>query len=537
MKSSTAPNPLSQPLRLESAAETPTCSEPPQFRTATSACVDGQRRDAFKAADGAHYDVAVFGAGISGSRIFHELARHGYRVLLLDRGDFAGGTSQSSGMMIWGGILYLKDLDLRTVIKLCRARDQLIEEMPGTVRAERLRYLPGRESLRNRHVVRAGMTLYWLLGSRERRFPTCEAAFAELGLLKPGRFRDSLTVEEAVLEVSDCRFTLEWILPFVGPQTVALNHCASETAVFDATSGRWRIELRDRLHGHDAAVTAQFIVNAAGVWTDNLNDSLGIESAYRHELSKGVYISFRRPESLRHILVFDTGENDDTLTFAPWGPVAMCGPTETRVTNLGEGFTVSPEDVRSLLRLANRNLHRHYRAEDIVSMRVGIRPLAVRRGFSKAVHPLELSRKHLIHCDPKRQALAVYGGKLTSCGLLAQEVLARLRQHLPRPGRVPLPHTPQAAPTETFPGLGEPVTSAIWCRDREYCHTLEDYLRRRTNIAQWIPRGGLGALSENLQTLRRIARVFYPNEPAADAAITAYQASVREHHDSILAKV
>ena len=438
-------------------------------------------------------------------------------------------------MLIWGGILYLKNFHLRTVHQLCRARDQLIEQMPEKIRAENLRYLPGRESLRNRSAVRAGMILYWLLGSFNRRFPGREAAFAELEVLKAGRFRHSLTFEEAVLKTSDCRFALEWILPFMAPETPALNHCATETANFDAAAGRWQLELRDRLEGHEAAVTARFVVNAAGVWTDTLNESLGIESPYRHELSKGVYISFRRPESLRQTLVFDTGKDADTLTFVPWGPVALCGPTETRVAEIGEGFRVSPEDIRALLLLANQNLHTRYGVADIVSLRCGIRPLAVRRGFSKAAHSLELSRKHLIHHDHRRQAIAVYGGKLTSCGLLAEQVRAVLGTHL-RNGRPLLsPPALELPATEIFPGLDEPVPSAAWCRDREHCHTLEDYLRRRTNIAQWIPRGGWGVHSENLETLRQIAQVFCPSEAAVGEAIAAYQQSVRERHDDILA--
>ena len=439
-------------------------------------------------------------------------------------------------MMIWGGILYLKDFHLRTVLKLCRARDQLIEQMPEKVAPLSLRYLPGKESLRNRHVVRMGMMLYWLLGSFQRRFPGCEAAFAEWQMLKAGRFRPSLTFEEAMLKVSDCRFTLEWILPFIAPRTTALNHCATENARFDPSSGDWRLELRDRLGGHEAAVTAHFIVNSAGVWTDSLNNQLGIESPYRHELSKGVYVSFRRPESLHQILVFDTGENADTLTFVPWGPVAMWGPTETPVAEIGQAFSVSPEDIRSLLLLANRNLHTRYGVEDIVSMRCGIRPLAVRRGFSKAAYPLELSRKHLIHHDHSRHAVVVYGGKLTSCGLMAEQVRCLLAGHL-RPGPAALP-TPLGSPRgERFPGLNEPVPSAEWCRDREHCYTLEDYLRRRTNIAQWVPRAGLGIHSENLEALRKIARVFCRNEAAVDDAITAYQQDVRDRHDDVLAAV
>ncbi|MES2660200.1 MAG: FAD-dependent oxidoreductase [Verrucomicrobiota bacterium] len=487
------------------------------------------RRDAFRSVNGNAYDVAIIGAGISGSRIFHQLCQQGYRVLLIDRGDFASGTSQASGMMIWGGLLYLKDLDFATVGKLCRARDEWIERVPGKVRSESLLYLQGKGSTRNRHLVHAGMMLYWLMGSLKRRFPGSGPGFSELKCLKAGRFRNGFSFEEAVLKGSDSRFALEWILPFVGPRAMALNHCAAEGMTFDRSCRAWTLDLRDRLHGHQATASARFIVNAAGVWTDSMNEMLGIDSPYRHELSKGVYISVRRPEGLKQILIFDTGENGDTFTVSPWGPVALCGPTETRVTGIREGFQPTSGDVRSLLRLSNENMDARHRADDIVSLRCGIRPLAVKRGFSKIVHPLELSRRHLIHHDPSRNGIAVYGGKLTSCGIMAEEVSALLSPHL-RPGPVSNPYPLEPAPTERFPGLDE-------CRDHEYCCTLDDYLRRRTNIAQWVPRCGLGQDSGNIEAIRRIARVFSPDSSAADVAVVAYQKSVRDGHDRIIASV
>ncbi|MEO5917473.1 MAG: FAD-dependent oxidoreductase [Luteolibacter sp.] len=512
---------------------------PVQSRQDTASPRDGfgqARRDAFQSANGGDYDVAVIGAGISGSRIFHQLCQRGYRVLLIDRGDFACGTSQASGMMIWGGLLYLKDLDFSTVKKLSAARDEWIERAPAKVRAASLLYLPGRKSLRNRYFVQAGMMLYWLMGSMKRRFPGSRFDFSELNLLKAGRFRNGLSFEEAVLRESDSRFALEWILPFLGPRTTALNHCAAENMIFDRSSGVWRLDLRDRLHGHQSTAKVRFIVNAAGVWTDSVNGMLGVESPYRHELSKGVYISVRRPDSLQQILIFDTGENGDTFTVSPWGPVALCGPTETRVTRIGEGFRPTPDDVRSLLRISNENLDGCRGVDDVVSLRCGIRPLAVCRGFSKITHPLELSRRHLIHHDRSRNVISVYGGKLTSCGVMGEQVSA-LVSPLLHTGQIPSPSLLEAPPMESFPGVEDPVPSAEWCRDYEHCWTLEDYLRRRTNIAQWIPRGGLGHSSGNVEAIRRIARVFSPDPDRADASVADYQDSVRVRHDDVLAIV
>ena len=488
------------------------------------------RRTSFQSVQGNHYDVAILGAGITGARIFHELSLRGYRVLLIDRADFASGTSQASGMMIWGGLLYLKDLDLRTVLGFCRARDSLIEQLPGKIRPQGLRYLPASESLRNLHLVRSGLLLYWLLGSLKRRFPKSETDFPERGLLRPGRFRGSLAFEEAVLTTSDCRFALDWILSAIHPEASALNHCAVHPG-FDVISRKWHLELTDLLDGRETTATAATVINAAGVWVDPLNRELGIDSPYRHELSKGVYFSIRRPENLHRILVFDTGANGDTFTLVPWGPVALCGPTETRVSHTGEGFSVTPDDIRQLLDLSRRNLKTNHRPEDIVSLRCGVRPLAVKRSFSKTVHPLSLSRNHRIHHDHRRRAIAVYGGKLTSAGRMATEV----RSLLPPP-TLPPPDLPTLPPPETvtFPGIDAPIPSPEWCRDHEHCLTLEDYLRRRTNIAQWIPRGGLGTDSENLAVLARIAAAFSPDP---GHTLAAYIATIRQRHDSVLAAI
>ncbi|RYD20141.1 MAG: FAD-dependent oxidoreductase [Verrucomicrobiaceae bacterium] len=497
--------------------------------------VNEARRAEFRRVDGAVYDVAVIGAGVSGARIFHQLCGMGYRVLLLDRGDFASGTSQASGMMIWGGLLYLKDLDFPTVGKLCRARDEWIDRVPEKVRAAGLLYLQGKKETRNRHLVQTGMWLYWLMGSLKRRFPGGGVGAEGLDFLKDGK-GGGFSFEEAVLKESDCRFVLDWILPFATGESAALNHCEAHEMVFDHSRKLWRLDLRARLHGHESTVRTRFIVNAAGVWTDEVNDLLGVDSPYRHELSKGVYLSIRKPQTLDDILIFDTGKDGDTFTVAPWGPVALCGPTETRVTCLRDGFRPEAQDVRSLLRLCRENLKDRLGPEDIVSLRCGVRPLAVKRGFSKVVHPLELSRRHLVHHDSSRKVISVYGGKLTSCGLMAEEVRKLISSSIERRGDG-VAKSMGVPPEEHFPGLGSSVPGAEWCRDHERCLTLEDYLRRRTNIAQWIPRGGLGRHSENTDTIRSIARVFSPDDAAAETALASYQKSVCMRHDAVLAEV
>jgi len=87
----------------------------------------------------------------------------------------------------------------------------------------------------------------------------------------------------------------------------------------------------------------------------------------------------------------------------------------------------------------------------------------------------------------------------------------------------------------SFPGIGPSLPSPQWCRAQEFCCTLEDYLRRRTNISQWIPRQGLGQDNANRDALLAIARVFHGTE--AETALARYEQQVELQHDRLLAEL
>jgi len=499
------------------------------------------REKALEAAGDGTFDAVVVGGGVSGAATFRELGRRGYRVLLVDRGDFAAGTSQASGMLIWGGLLYLRNLDLATVWKLSAARDAMLLEEPEGVARLPFRYLPLESGGRSRLVVRAGLALYWALGRGRRPWPRSERKFPARKLIQAERFLKSLVYEEAGLTSSDSRFALQWILGWRDEARVALNHCGLARGSWERNVSTWRLELEDRLGKRTLEVRTRTLINAGGIWADRINQQCGIESVHRHVLSKGVYLAFERPAELDEALVFEMGEHGDSQTFTPWGPVALWGPTETAVERIEEGLTPTVEDVRFLLGQANRNLVRQRGAEDIVSMRCGIRPLAVRRGYRAAEYPLDLSRKHVVERDAKSAALTLFGGKITSAHVLAREAADALESYL-LPRQAPVYTTSRTSPKVHFPGLDEALPDPGWCQRHEACATLDDYLRRRTNLAQWVPRQALGRSGENTDHLVEIARAIRSNrariEPrvsgAAQPGLTndesAAQADVAEIH-------
>jgi glycerol-3-phosphate dehydrogenase len=473
------------------------------------------------------FDVAIIGGGISGACLYDRMCREGYRVLLVDRADFGSGTSQASAMMIWGGLLYLRQFDFGTVWKLSGARDDLIVATGLPIRTQRFRYIPALDRGHNAFKIRAALWLYWLLGRRRRCAPSAENTYPEQAFMRAKLFGRSHVYEEGVLETSDCRFVLEWILPHRPPDHCALNYCALESAAH--RDSRWHLELVDRHLGGELKVSAKMLVNAAGVWTDRIHQLCGLTSPYKHVFSKGVFIAIPRPAEHDDSLIFDMGEHGDGQTFHPWGPVSLWGPTETAVDSPESGFRVAAGDVRFLLAQANKNLNVNIDASDIVSLRCGIRPLAVKRGYSAGRHPLDCSRKHLVHHDRANAAIAIYGGKLTSCRELASEIMARLKAQLRPSG------TPNSDCYTALQGADKLAPEPSWCRDNELCLTLDDYLRRRSNIAQWVPRRGLGRDDSNLDEVRAAARAIEGER--ANAALERYRSRVREEYDALLASV
>ena len=499
-----------------------------------------RRKSLWESIEQTAFDVAVVGGGINGATVYHQLCREGYRVLLVDKGDFGGATSQASAMFIWGGVLYLRNLEWLTVARFCLSRDRMIRDLKELVRVCPMRYMPSPKDFRSTWWTLAGLHLYWLLGGFRRARPRVEGNFPERAMLGKNGRSSSLVYEDACLNQSDARFVLHWILSHQGPGQVALNYCRLHDGAYEPSGRIWRLELSDERDGTQGVARAKVVVNAAGVWTDRINHQFGIDSPYKHVLSKGVFIGIPRDPRLSLPLIFQNRDDEeaDCMALIPWGPVALWGPTESLTTDLESSFQVEAEDLWFLLDQLNRNLARPVSPSDIVSLRCGVRPLAVDRSFQPGRHTLNLSKSLRIHRNADLPWITVYGGKITG-SLEGARSVAQLVRDLGISADSSSRQTaePPHPEWDRFPGLTEPVVSARFAAEHEHCWTLEDYLRRRTNISQWVARGGLGRCDENLPHLLDLARVFTGGNPAlARAAVDAYRKTVQQEFDEVLAR-
>lgn len=476
------------------------------------------------------FDVVIIGAGINGATLFDSLCRQGYRALLIDKADFANGSSQSSGMMIWGGLLYLTNLEFGYVAKLSSDRDAMIQEKNQWVTPKMMRYIPLKKMGRSKWWVYVGLWFYWVLSFGRRKMPKVQRQFSERDLLNPAVADSSLCYEEAVLETSDARFVYRQIAPHQTPEQLAINYC-TVCGRFDDQVNAWQLDLKDQLTLQNHSVRAKMIVNCAGVWTDEVNAKFDIKAPVKHVYSKGVYIGFSRPSSHESSVFFDLGEHDDVITYVPWGSVSLWGPTETMESDLAKGYEVSSADIDYLIRHYNQRFKKQVTRSDIVSLRCGVRPLVV--PVDSAMHegyPLDLSRNPEVIVDSKKPWISCYGGKITGATRMAAVAMSQIQKVI-RPIGVshqPLDGWESQVPWIKLAHFPYPLPSPRWCAEHEQCLTLSDYLRRRTNVAQWNARCGLGLNNENFESIMFIAIEL----SLGDA--TKAQTMYREYHDWVV---
>ena len=477
------------------------------------------------ACDDRDTDAVIIGAGVNGAAIGRALSIAGYRVRLVDQADIGAGTSQASTMMVWGGLLYLRQADIRAVLDLSRDRDRLISTRPDLVRPQSILYVPGIEE--SSVAIRVALEAYWALAAGRRSRPHHLTQFPEQVLFATPQPR-AYTFEEATILESDARFVLALVQDAerCGARVQTYTRLDSISSHRDRT---WRLGLTDVLNGQTSEIEARCVINAAGGWTDAVNARAGIRSPWRHTFSRGVSITVPRDAvHTRHIVV--GSRIGEALTLAPWGPVALWASTDTVHADLAEARRSDSSDIEALLEEYNRHFHPRRTMSDVISRRVGVRALPVKSdsaGPSAGVP----SRHHRIHADPARGWISIYGGKISGCLGLAAEVQTQVERCMPRVAR---PITPRSgersaglAETTIFPGMAGPVVTTRWAIEHEHCRTLDDYLRRRTNIAQWIPCGGFGRHGEHTGTINAIAlELCRGNHARASEALLRYRQSL-----------
>jgi glycerol-3-phosphate dehydrogenase len=368
------------------------------------------------------YDALILGGGINGAVAAACMAARGMRVALIDRGDFAGFTSQHSSNLAWGGIKYMESYEFGLVEQLCRSRNELMMAFPSTVREIRF-YTAHQQGFRHGlWKLFLGTWAYWVFGrffTRRPRYLTLADIARDEPIVRLDGVDGGVEYSDAYLHDNDARFVWTFMRSALDHGAAAVNYVESLGATREGDL--WITRCRDTMSGNEFTVRSRVLINACGPYVDAHNQVTGVKTRHRHVFSKGIHLIVPKVTQHKRVLTFFA--DDGRLFFViPMGVRTCVGTTDTRVES--PETSVTPEDRRFVLENINKRLRleQPLTESDIIAERCGVRPLVVEGSNQGTSDWLQLSRKHAVESDLERNHISIFGGKLTDCLNVGQEV-------------------------------------------------------------------------------------------------------------------
>ena len=376
------------------------------------------------------FDLVVIGGGITGAGIAWEAATRGLKTALIDKNDFASGTSSKSSKLVHGGIRYLRQGDIRLTLAMARERAVLHRLAPGVV--DWVGFLfPFYGALSDWLLASLGLWMYDLLAWRSlplkhRRISPQEAArlwpqLQERGLKAAFTYFDGRT--------DDARLVLT-VLKAAARQGALIANYAAATSFLRCRQRVAGVAVRDMLTGQELELRSTAVVNASGPWLDEVRRSEDRDARPLLFTTKGIHLVVGR----EHFLARRSAEGDFDLGLLfhsvcdgremfviPWGPLALIGTTDTPYTGDPADARAHTEDIAYVLDSINGILKTRLRPEEILATFAGVRPLLAQdKAFAS-----DISRRHRIS-ESSSGLISIGGGKLTTFRLMARAVVDRV---------------------------------------------------------------------------------------------------------------
>jgi glycerol-3-phosphate dehydrogenase len=376
-----------------------------------------QRRAALARLSDEVFDVVVIGGGATGTGCALDAATRGLDVALVEARDFASGTSSRSSKLVHGGLRYLEQRNFGLVREALKERGLLLNVLAPHLVTPVPFLLPLTEWWQ-RFYIGAGLLLYDSLGGHEglprHRHLTKRQAFK----IAPALRHDALVgaIQYYDGKVDDARHTM------TVARTAALFGAAvaTNTRVVGFLRAGERVtgvRVRDELSGNETDVRARMVVNATGVWTDDVQALVGERGKFKVRASKGIHLVVPRDR-----LQLDTGlilrTEKSVLFVIPWGRHWIIGTTDTD-WNLDKAHpAASRADIDYLLAHVNTILREPLDHEDVEGVYAGLRPLL--RGRREPTS--KISREHTV-VTPVPGLVMIAGGKLTTYRVMSRDAI------------------------------------------------------------------------------------------------------------------
>jgi len=471
-------------------------------------------------------DLLIIGGGVTGAGIFHETARLGVHVVLVEQHDFAWGTSSRSSKLIHGGLRYLKEGHFLLTWDAVKERERLLREAPGLVTPIAFVAPIYKDRAPGRWMLEAGLSIYDLLAAKRRhRFLKPEEIVVQVPFIERHNLVGGYEFWDA--QVDDARLVLRLIAEGQMAGGKALNYTTALSVDRDPRGWVSGVTLQDVETGEVRSIRTPAVINATGYWAERLHPQT---NAKRHlRPLRGSHLIFPRDVLPVQCAVSFMHPQDQRAVFVlPWEGVVLVGTTDldhrpdlvTEPTITAEEADYLLEGARALFPSLGLSL------SQCTACLAGLRSVI---SSNADLAPSEESREHDIWTDNGMVTIA--GGKLTTYRRVALDALKAAQPYLPGLERLSAdgPGFEGAAPPAASNGIDAsvwerlvgrygrragaivagahpddlhciPGTRTIWAElpyaaGHESVRHLADLLLRRVRIGLLLPEGGRAQLA------------------------------------------
>ncbi|MBB5777103.1 glycerol-3-phosphate dehydrogenase [Nonomuraea jabiensis] len=434
-----------------------------------------ERTAALERMAGQDFDVVVVGGGIVGAGIALDAATRGLDVALVEARDFASGTSSRSSKLIHGGLRYLEQLNFELVREALRERALLLQRIaPHLVKPVPFLF-PLTHYVWERVYVGAGVALYDTLGAAAgttRGVPGHRHLSRSRALrLAPALKKSALTgaVQYWDAQVDDARYVVSLLRTAAtyGAQIAPRAQVLGFLREGERVTG---VRVRDLELGDELDVRAQQVVNATGVWTDDIQELVGGRGQIHVRASKGIHLVV--PRDRIHSLTGIILRTEKSVLFViPWGRHWIIGTTDTEWTLDKSHPAASRADIDYLLDHVNSVLSVPLNHDDVEGVYAGLRPLL----SGESEETSKLSREHVV-AHPVPGLVMIAGGKYTTYRVMAKDAVDAVAHGLDQ--RVP------RSCTDRIPLAGAEGFQALWNSRHRIAHTSGLHVARIEHLLQ-----------------------------------------------------
>ncbi|WP_166967837.1 glycerol-3-phosphate dehydrogenase/oxidase [Yeosuana marina] len=455
------------------------------------------------------YDFIIIGGGATGIGIALEASARGYSVVLLEKSDFTKSTSSKSTKLVHGGVRYLEQGNIGLVREAVTERGLLLKNAPHLV--ENLSFIIPTHGFFDEVLYTVGLTFYDLLAGKlslgRSKWISKSKTLKRISTINPNKISAGVAYHDG--QFDDTRLAINTLQTAVGLGAIVLNYCDVKGLVKNSSGKVTGVKFIDQEKKKDYKIKGKQVVNATGVFAD---DILKMDSPHAEKTiapSQGVHLvldkSFLPDNDAIMIPKTDDGR---VLFLVPWHNKVVVGTTDTPVKKESLEPIALEEEIEFILNTASRYLIKTPKRSDVLSVFAGLRPLAASKGNGNKTK--EISRSHKIF-ESESGLLTMVGGKWTTYRKMGEDLVDKAErnqgwQHIPTKTKYLKIHGYKENTNRNNPlyfygtdednvltiatqeGMKDYISTSlevinaqvVWAVRHEMARTVEDFLARRT---------------------------------------------------------